>query len=60
MSRTYNDIDKEKYDELESIAYKMSKELFKDGFSKDSIYTFLHTVVGVGLYKAEIDNILCD
>ena len=33
MSRNYDDIDKEKYEELESIAYKMSKELFKEGFN---------------------------
>ena len=58
MSKTYNDIDAEKYETLKTMAYTISKELFNDGFSKDSIYTFLHTVVGIGLYEAEVNSSL--
>jgi hypothetical protein len=55
MSKKYDDIDSEKYETLKNMSYQMAKELFEDGFSKDSIYTFLHIVVGIGLYCAECD-----
>ena len=56
MIKTYKDVDKEKYEKLKQIAFNISKELFLDDFSKDSIYTFLHATVNAGLYEAEIDK----
>lgn len=55
---TYNDISHEKYEQLETIVKEMSKELFDEGYSKDSIYTFIHTTADVGIYEAEIWNAL--
>lgn len=54
----YRDVDSDKYESLKELAYKISTELFEEGFSKDSVYTFLHTVVGVALYEAEIGRLL--
>ena len=56
--KIYDDIDTEKYTELEDIAYKTASKMLKEGFTKEAIYTFLHTTVGVGLYYAECDYVL--
>lgn len=58
MDKKYDDVDTEKYEELKAMSYQIAKKLFADGFSKDSIYTFLHVTVGIGLYEAEVDSAL--
>lgn len=58
MGKCYKDIDEEKFEELKKISCKISNDLFAEGFSKDSIYIFLHTTVDCGLYRAEIHELL--
>lgn len=55
MDKQHNDVNEDSYNTLRNVSYKISKELLKDGFSEDSIYTFLHKTVGIGLYEAQID-----
>lgn len=53
MSKTYDDIDVNKYKELQELSYKIAEELMLNDFSKEAIYTFLHKSIDLSMYKAE-------
>ncbi len=53
MSKTYDDIDVNKYKELQELSYKIAEELMLNDFSKEAIYTFLHKSIDLSMYRAE-------
>lgn len=58
MSKTYDDIDINRYKKLEEILYEVAEELMANNFSKEAIYTFLHKSVDLSIYRAECRTVL--
>lgn len=45
----------DRYQQLSDLAYQISDEMFTQGFSKAEIYMFLHSTVGTGLFRSEMN-----
>lgn len=53
MKRFDDLIGDERYNILQYESNKIALELFKEGFTKDIVYTFLHKTVDAGMHKVE-------